>query len=209
MNVLGIDTGTATLGWAIFSTTARKYSRIGALELGRDVAKKKTDDHADRIARVAETLTDLMIGADIVVVERMSFPPGGTVPIALGFGAVIGAARATVLPPAVYTVSPQDWQRAVLPKSGRRVDYSALERVIGQYVRGDKDAAISLDSLPVRSRTHAIDACAISLMGAFRLGGCRLVGSRQTVAIRASNATDHISPRRRSLAPGYRNDPPH
>lgn len=174
--ILGVDTGTATCGWARFDETTRRFAGLGAIELARNKAAQKTDDQADRIATVANELRPRMVGCDRAVVERMSFPPGGTVPIALGFGCVVGIASG--MPIDVYTVKPQDWQRAVLPKSGKKVNYAELERVVTEYVRKDRESAIALDSLPPKQRNHAIDACAIALMGAFRLHECRLVKAR-------------------------------
>jgi hypothetical protein len=110
------------------------------------------------------------------IIERMSFPPGGQVPIALGFAVAVGVGRSRRAE--LYTVKPQEWQRAVLPGSGKKVDYRELERVVGSYVRRDRQSAIALDSLEPKLRTHALDAGAIAMMGALRLHECRRVKDR-------------------------------
>ncbi len=176
--ILGVDTGMGTCGWARFDHARRCFDGLGAIATEQQRHKQKTDDQGDRIAQVAEALVVAMTGCDVVVVERMSFPPGGQVPIALGFAVVVGIARTMPQRPRVYTAKPQTWQRAVLPDSGKRVDYDRLEQVIGEYVRRDAGSAIALDRLDPKMRNHALDACAISLMGAFRSHECRPLGGR-------------------------------
>lgn len=176
--ILGVDTGNRTFGWARFDHAKRRFDGIGAMELENNKALQKTDDQGDRVITIGGVLTEKIVGCDIVVVERMSFPPGGMVPIALGFAVTVGVARACLDRPAVYTVKPQTWQRAVLPGSGKKVDYVELERVVGEYVRRNPETAIELDSLPPKLRNHALDAAAIAMMGAFRLHECRLVKER-------------------------------
>jgi len=176
--ILGVDTGNRTFGWARFDHEKRRFDGIGAIELPNDKALQKTDDQADRVITIGGLLVDVVRDCDIVVVERMSFPPGGQVPIALGFAVTVGVARAASHRPAVYTVKPQTWQRAVLPNSGKKVDYEELELLVGEYVRRDQASAIALDSLAPALRNHALDAAAIAMMGAFRLNECRLVKER-------------------------------
>lgn len=178
MTILGVDTGNRTFGWARFDHAKRRFTGIGALELENDKSLQKTDDQADRVITIAGVLCSQIIGCDIVVIERMSFPPGGQVPIALGFAVAVGVACACSERPPVYTVKPQTWQRAVLPNSGKKVDYDELERVVGEYVRRNPETALELDRLPRSLRNHALDAAAISMMGAFRLHECRLVKAR-------------------------------
>lgn len=170
MIVLGVDTGIATYGWARFDSVSRSFVGLGARELKRDHGRQKSDDDAARAATIADELLVLGDGCERVVIEKMSFPPGGQVPIALGFAVALTVARAKGLN--AFTVRPQVWQRAVLPLSGKRVDYVELERVIGKCVRSERDSAIALDSLEPKLRNHALDACAIALMGAFRIDEC-------------------------------------
>lgn len=175
--ILGVDTGNRTFGWARFDPAARRFDGLGAVELDRDKAVQKTDDQADRTATIASLLLVIADGCERWVIERMSFPPGGQVPIALGFAVAVGVGRARRAE--LYTVKPQDWQRAVLPESGKKVDYEQLERVVGDYVRRDERSAKQLHLLAPKLRTHALDAGAIAMMGAFRLTECRRIRERK------------------------------
>lgn len=176
--ILGVDTGNRTFGWARFDHAKRRFDGLGALELVHDKSVQKTDDQGDRAITIAGLLVALVRDCDTVVVERMSFPPGGQVPIALGFAIAIGVARSQPHAPHVYTVKPQTWQRAVLPTSAKKVDYREISRVVGEYVRKDETSAHALDRLEPRLREHALDAGAIAMMGAFRLHECRRVKER-------------------------------
>lgn len=176
--ILGVDTGNRTFGWARFDHAKHRFDGLGAMELLPNKGPQKTDDQGDRTITVGGVLLERMRDCDVVVVERMSFPPGGQVPIALGFAVTVGIARALPHRPRVYTVKPQDWQRAVLPNSGKRVDYAELARVVGEYINADRASAIALGSLVPALRTHALDACAMALMGAYRLHECRRVKER-------------------------------
>ena len=180
MIVAGIDTGMATLGWARFDTDHRRFVGVGALKTEKQSHKSKTDDQDDRIDIVAEALHGVIRCSDIVVVERRSF--GGGVssigPISMCFGALLGIVTAMVPQPPVYTVKPQTWQREIVTNAGKRVNYAAVERVVGGYIRRDADACYQLDCIEPGLRNHAIDGGALALMGAFCLHKCRPIGGR-------------------------------
>ncbi len=179
--ILGIDTGMATCGWARFDTIGRRFVDLGAFATEKSQGKAKTDDQVDRIEIVADVLEMVTRDVEIIVVERMSFASAASIaPIALCMGAVVGLSRAAAARPRVYTVKPQAWQRAVQPSAGKRVDYAEIERSVGEYVRRDRASERSLDSLPSDLRNHALDACAIALMGVYRLHECRPLGGHNS-----------------------------
>jgi hypothetical protein len=71
-------------------------------------------------------------------------------------------------------------------------------------VRRDPASAIALDSIPQAQRNHALDACAIALMGAFRLGECRLVRDRGEVVVKVATpppALELAQQQQQQLAP--------
>lgn len=178
--IAGIDTGLGTLGWARFDPGRQRFDALGALTTEHDPTKGKTEDQCDRSELVAVVLVEAMTGCDVVVIEAMSFANANAIaPIALCFGAIVGIAAAIRPRPRLYTTKPKEWQREVVPTSGKRVDYDEVERTVGEFVRRTPTSTFELERLPRALRNHAIDGCALALMGAFRLERCRPLGGRR------------------------------
>jgi hypothetical protein len=180
--ILGIDTGLATCGWALLDETTRRFVDLGVVITKPAKDALVTLDRARRLTVSAKILAEKAPGCSMVVVERMSFPPGAgmaaAVPIALSWGAVVGVISMMSPRPELLTVSPQRWQREILPNAGKQVDYDELARNAAAYILANHPAAAkALRAIKEAHRNHAIDAAMLALMGALRPGRCERIAA--------------------------------
>lgn len=173
--ILGVDTGMATFGWALLDERACRFVDLGVV-VTKPLGDKVTLDRARRCVAQSRVLAEKAPGCSTVVVEQMSFPPGGAnamVPIALSWGVVLGVIANVTPRPRLLTIAPQRWQREVLPRSGGRVDYDDLaERAAAFILSKHPRAARALELITPSARSHAIDAAMLALVGALRPGAC-------------------------------------
>jgi hypothetical protein len=177
--ILGVDSGLATFGWALLDDSCCSF-----VDLGVVIAPKTDDpvtlDRARRCVPHSRLLAKKAQGVSVIVVERMSFPPGAgmnaAVPIALSWGVVIGVHAMLEPSPKLLTIAPQRWQREVLPHAGRAIDYAELAYVAGQHLlRRHPKAWSMLQRIDEKHHNHAIDAAMIALVAALRPHRCEVV----------------------------------
>lgn len=184
--ILGIDTGLATCGWALFSPEQRRFTGLGVIELPK--SSRKVHANVERVQRAAKQANEVrdildgpafMAGGELtVVVEQMSFGGGANsiAPIALSWGIVLGLIARQQHSTRLLTIAPQRWQRLVQPAAKRKVNYPKLERAMTGYLdKSSHEAFVALQVLPRSKRNHAIDACALALVGALRPHECEEV----------------------------------
>jgi hypothetical protein len=183
--ILGIDTGMGTCGWALLDERTCTFVDLGVV-ITEAIDDKITLDRARRCSKQAAVLASKAPGCSTVVVEQMSFPGGKpcrcckrrsgakqVVPIALSWGIVLGINAMCEPRPRLLTISPQRWQRAVLPNAGKRVDYDELSRHAAKFILSKHTrASVALECIPKSDRSHAIDAAMIALVGALRPRDC-------------------------------------
>lgn len=163
--ILAIDTGTATLGWALVSRRGMVHD-LGALVLPRDASKTVHDDYEHRIEQQADALTALLPGVTLLVAESLSFARSAkaTASVSLCWGMLVGLTRARQIPR--WRAAPKQWQHALLntPRS-RSIDYDELARRIARHVErtGTPKARSAVAALRASERTHALDACGIGV----------------------------------------------
>jgi hypothetical protein len=212
--ILGVDTGLATCGWALLDERTCEVTDLGVVLTEHEQGTKVTLDRAKRALVQAHELALRARGVGTVVVEAMSFPPGGAnamVSIALSWGLALGVAAAQSTPPTVLTISPQRWQREVVPISGKRVNYPLVAAEIERLVRRHESAARKLDAIPVRHRNHALDAAALAVIGALRPRACMAVGlpksrARRSKSLRILDESEPVWMPREGLPAGGRDE---
>jgi hypothetical protein len=188
--ILGVDTGLATFGWALLDERACSFVDLGVVITKKLPGAKVTLDRARRCTAQAAAIAERARGCSTIVVEQMSFPPGGAnamVPIALSWGVVLGIAAMLDPRPRLLTIAPQRWQREVLPNAGRAVDYDELARAAGEHLLSRHPRARdALRRIPEGRRNHAVDAAMIALCGALRPQRCEGVDGPRHRAGRAA-----------------------
>lgn len=177
--ILGIDTGMATCGWALLDEKTCSFIDLGVVITKKAKGEPVTIDRARRCNVQALELTQRMRGVSTVVVERMSFPPGGAnamVPIALSWGVVLGLIAMVEPRPELLTIAPQRWQREILPIKGA-VDYDRLARRAAQFLlsRHPRAASALRRRIPRAHWSHAIDAAMIAVVAAVHREACERV----------------------------------
>lgn len=165
--ILAVDPGLANFGWALVSPSDARVRELGVLRSGRNAGAARSDDRRERAHAIAVALLE-HAGIDTVIGESMSFPRGidGIASMALSWGVLCGVAAARGAQ--IREVPPKTWQRAVLPGSGKRVDYAQIEAALDAHVRrhGAPAAIAQLDALPRSCRTHALDAAGVGIWAA-------------------------------------------
>lgn len=179
MTIVGIDTGLATCGWAVLDERTCTLVDLGVVLTEKSPGEKVTLDRVERAFIQASVLTEVVRDASVVVVEAMSFPPGGAnamVSIALSWGLALGIVASAPMRPTLLAVSPQRWQREIDPSAGKRVDYEKLSAKLQEHMRQRHPRAYaSLEGIAGRHRNHAIDAAALALVGHLAPGRCMTV----------------------------------
>ena len=184
--ILGLDTGLATFGWATYDESLGELVDLGVVITKPEKNGKVTRDRARRLNPQADLVAEKARGCSTVVIEAMSFPPGGAnaqVSIALSWGAALGVVAGMAQRPKVLTISPQKWQREILPGSERSVDYDALFAAAVAHIRdAHPRGSIALEAIKPRDRFHAVDAAMLALVGALNPGACDIIVEPRTIA---------------------------
>lgn len=163
--ILAIDTGTATLGWALVSRRGMVHD-LGALLLPRDQSKLVHDDYVRRVELQVDTLTALLPGVTLLVGEALSFARSAkaTASVSLCWGMLIALTRPRGVPR--WSVPPKRWQHALLntPRS-RAVDYPVLAQRLRAHVTrtGTPQARSAVAALSAKASSHALDAAGIGI----------------------------------------------
>lgn len=178
--ILGLDTGIATCGWALLDENKCELVDTGVLIQPQSEGKTITLDRLERSNAAAKVIAKHAPGSSAIVVEQLSLGMPGAIAklnVGLCWGVVIGVVAMLDPRPRLLTVSPQRWQRMVLPHSGKRVDYDEIASVAVEFILSKHPrAGRSLESIPKRHRSHAIDACMLALVGALRPSDCGQIG---------------------------------
>ena len=179
--ILGVDTGMATCGWALLDEKTCSFVDLGVVLTKPLKGGRVTLDRARRCNVQARVLAEKAVGCTTVVVEQMSFPPGGAnamVPIALSWGVVLGLVAMLDPRPRLLTIAPQRWQREVLPNAGKSVDYDELARQASLFIaRRHPRAWAALERIPRSQQNHALDAAMLALVGALHPARCEAIAA--------------------------------
>jgi Holliday junction resolvasome RuvABC endonuclease subunit len=174
--ILGIDTGLATCGWALLDERSKTFVDMGVLVQKPTEGRTITLDRLQRSNALAKVLATKAPGCSTVIVEQLNLGMPGAIAklsVGLSWGVVLGIVAMLDPRPRLMTIAPQRWQRAVLPNTGKTVDYDELARAAAKLIlTRHPRAAASLESIPQRHRSHAIDAAMIALVGALRPRDC-------------------------------------
>lgn len=183
--ILGVDGGMATGGWALLDEQRCEFLDLGVWTTSKSCDELVSLDRARRCNVHADILAEKSMGCATIVVERISLPPGGganaMVPISMSWGVIIGIRAMHQQPkPRLLTISPQKWQREVLPSGKGEVDYDRLALAAGAHIlRRHPKAAAKLARIRESERNHAIDAAMIALCGALRPDRCDVIAETQ------------------------------
>lgn len=179
--ILGVDTGMGTGGWALLDEKTCSFHDLGVVLTKKSKKASISLDRARRMTVQAAVLASKAKAVDLtmIVVEQMSFPPGGVkaaAPILLSWGALLGIVAMMDPQPRLLTIAPQRWQREVLPNAGKAVDYDELADAAARHIlQRHPRAAAKLEAIPEKHRNHAIDAAMIALVGALRPQRCERI----------------------------------
>ncbi len=198
MTVLGIDSGLATFGWALLDEDTLEPLNLGVIVTKPNGDLPVTLDRSLRLLTQTDVVIEAVRGCRTVVIEQMSFPPGGAnaiSAISLSYGAAVGVIAALNPRPRMLTISPQKWQRLVLETDAKKVDYETVYAAGCAFVqeRAPKVYA-SLLTIPAQHRNHAIDAMLLALVGAMRPDACFEVIARDTFTGKRSKALHVVKP---------------
>jgi hypothetical protein len=163
--ILAVDTGTATLGWALVSRRGMVHD-LGALLLKRDQARSVHDDYLRRVEKQADVLGALLPGVTMLVGEALSFARSAkaTASVSLCWGMLVALSRTRGV--RLWSVPPKRWQHALLHTPARQpVDYDVLARRITEHVArtAAPKARSAVAALKASERTHALDAAGIGI----------------------------------------------
>jgi hypothetical protein len=174
--ILGIDTGIATCGWALLDERMCSFVDLGVLVQPPSEGKTITLDRLHRSNVLAKVISKHAPGCSTIVVEQLSLGMPGAIAklnVGLSWGVVLGVVAMLDPRPRLLTISPQRWQRVVLPNTGKKVDYDELSHTAAKFILSKHPrAATALESIPKRDRSHAIDAAMLALVGALRPKEC-------------------------------------
>jgi hypothetical protein len=181
--ILAVDTGMATLGWALYDETRNSFADLGVSLTDKDDRIGVTLDRVQRIAAQAHLVAEKARGCSTVVIEQLSFPPGAGVkaicPISLSWGAVAGVASSLDPLPTLLTISPQKWQAEVL---GYKADYDEIFSAATTHLRTRHPAAYAaLERIPARQQNHAVDAAMMALCAGLRSQRCDTLDAVRTI----------------------------
>ena len=160
MNVLGIDPGFASMGWAVisFGGDGPACQSAGLIKTKRDPIQSKHDDNLYRIQRIAQSLERIegLFAPSFVACEAMSWTRHANADraVAMAWGA-IGTALLEV---PIIQISPVDVKDRLC---GMKTASKALveERVIARI----SGAGEWLDRVAKTQRNHVADAMAVAL----------------------------------------------
>lgn len=169
--ILAIDPGLATCGWAIVAPKTGRVRGLGVLTSSPSSGIDESTDRARRAWDQAHALGSLYRanGCTALAAEAMSFggPPKARFAMAIALGLSWGAlaALARELGAPLYEVTPKEWQHAVDPEIGEKIDYDRLYRRLARFV--SSMVASQLTAIVPNLRNHAIDAVGVGLYTAF------------------------------------------
>jgi len=167
MNVLGMDPGFASLGWAVLSLDgdAVQLVAMGIIRTKKDTRKQSvlaSDDNLVRAREISRALQALCDKHRIAVIcsESMSYPrnAAAAAKVAITWGVLAAISEMRKLP--VVQASPQQ----VKKRTAGSVTASKLE--ISAHVKkvfGKSEVESFLSGAPATQHEHALDAAAVVL----------------------------------------------
>lgn len=168
--ILGLDPGLLNLGWSIVEPGTGRVLELGVHHELSDPSVRRAEDLERRAARQSAFLHELVQrhAVTLIAAEELSFPrgPAGITALCLSWGAITGVASARGL--RVASVPPKEWERAVVPTSGKRVTYEVVASLVESYVLrcGWPRALEQLGEISPSVRTHALDGVGVGVFGA-------------------------------------------
>lgn len=180
--ILGIDTGLATMGWALLG--AGDDDDLGAWTSESEASKRgitRAEDLAQRGCELARHVAELVMqhAPDLIAVEALSIPRSAKTAVVLGVG--WGALRLQLehigIP--VVSMSPQEVRRALhLPVSASKEETTRIVDPSGLW----RERA---EGLLRKYQPHALDAVAIATAAA-RTDAYRLLMAGRAAAMRGA-----------------------
>jgi RNase H-fold protein (predicted Holliday junction resolvase) len=161
MITLGIDPGLATLGMALCDDRGTLIDAGESLLLASRFSGNETDKLIQRSNIQAAVVAEWLDRADRICCERISLGmpnANGQIKNAIGWAIVLAVATAKQKP--IQFISPQQWQRMILPSTDRKVDGDALYAKIQGYM--NRQAAT------MKLHSHGLDAVGLAICGSMR-----------------------------------------
>jgi hypothetical protein len=179
--ILGLDTGVATLGWALYDEQRRLITDLGVSLAHRDTDVPMRLDQAQRSVAQAKVIANKAPGCSSIVIEAMAFPPSSSHAITTGlsWGVVVGIACMIRPMPKLLTIHPRKWQYEIF---GRRADYEEVSSAATAHIRARHPAAfVALERIPDKQRSHAIDAAMMAMCAGMRERRCDELDAVETI----------------------------
>ena len=171
--ILGADPGLATCGWAVAVPHTGEILELGTLTSEVDDAIDDSTDRARRAYWQAHALAAVAkkYKCTTLVAEAMSFggPPKArfamAISLGLSWGVIVAVAQSQGM--GVFETPPKQWQRAVVPSSGKRIDYAKVFKAIAGFIRARGGvAAEQLAAIPDALQNHAVDGAGVAMYAA-------------------------------------------
>lgn len=163
--ILAVDTGLATLGWALVSRRGVVHD-LGALCQPAKAGESVQAGYERRCERQVAALLPLLPGVELLAVESLSFARSSkaVASVSLCWGMLLTVAKLYEI--RLWRCTPKQWQHALLNTArSRAVDYEELARRIAAHVArtGAPEARSAVAALKASERTHALDAAGIGI----------------------------------------------
>lgn len=159
MRVCAIDGGIATFGWAVIDDL--RIVDFGVSLQGPDKTKNHTDHMIGR-AKVNLQIVAAQTNIDLFACEALSLGMANArvqVMAALCVGSLLGLATSKGKP--IVFVRPQEWQRAVVPATQKKVDYATVFATVQRAI--PRKLLTQWQEIEDEHRNHAADAIAIGM----------------------------------------------
>jgi len=180
-NILGLDPGTADLGWSVVAPRTGRVLELGVVAQEPDPKLAKSTDRSSRVHVQARLYRELVQRHRItkIVAEAASFSPHRftmAVGLCMSIGALTGVAAALGLE--LYELPPKRWQAAIVgtPGAKGKVDYDDVFRRLAEFIGREGRAAEQLAAIKEEDRNHALDAVGIGVFTALRPGEATRIG---------------------------------
>lgn len=168
--ILAVDIGTASCGWAVVRPRTGRVLDLGVIMQPRNPELGVHEDRRRRIREQAAVLSRVANEHDCsaIAAEEMSFggPPRARLSMGVSQALCWGSLStiAELLELQELAIPPKTWQRAIVPESGKKVDYDVVFARLVAFV-GDLAA---LHTIAESHRNHALDAVGIGVYTALR-----------------------------------------
>jgi hypothetical protein len=172
--ILGINTVGVYTGWALLDEVRCSFVDLGVSRSKPIPGAEMTLAIARDATAQAKVIAAKAPGCTTIVVERLGIDAALA---GLSWGVVLGVAATFETMPRLLTISPQQWQREVLPSTATdEIDYDALATKAGGFVLSRHPrAARALRKVAKPQHGVAIAAAMLALVGALRPARCERI----------------------------------